>query len=301
MLNKVAVGTVKFGMAYGVGKDVHQVANRETLELIDHCRLRGVDMFDTAPAYGTAEAILGDQHCAQWAKIVTKAEKIASDTIDQSVIGELKNGFDRSLARLGASQVYGLLVHSVDDLAKPGAEEMVLWMQSLQQEGRVSRIGVSVYDPVEVTKYYQEYDFDLIQLPLNLFDQRFLADNMLQALSNQGVEIHSRSLFLKGLLLNSAPPAGVALELARHHQNFVQELKHRNIHAFDVCMAFARNVEWVDKWVMGFSRLNQLKHVLNWDSRISDQFETTSAGLLWAGQDWRLNSPSVDPRNWSGA
>ena len=162
----------------------------------------------------------------------------------------------------------------------------------------MSRIGVSVYDPVEVTKYYQKYDFDLIQLPLNLFDQRFLADNMLQALSAQGVEIHSRSLFLKGLLLNSTPPDGLVVELASHHQDFMQELKHRNTHAFDVCMAFAQNIEWVDKWVMGFSRLDQLKHVLNWDSRVSDQFETTSAGLQWAGQDWRLDSPSVDPRNW---
>ena len=300
MLDKIAVGTVKFGMAYGVGKDVSQVENSETDELIDHCRLQGVDMFDTAPAYGTAEAILGDQHCAQWARIVTKAEKITGATIDPKAIDELKEGFDRSLARLGTHQVYGLLIHNVDDLAKPGAEDMVLWMQSLKQEGRVSRIGVSVYDPIEVAKYYQKYDFDLIQLPLNWFDQRFLAGNMLKALSEKGVEIHSRSLFLKGLLLNSVSPNGLNPELANHHQDFVQQLKHCNTHAFDVCMAFAQSVEYVDKWVMGFSRLEQLKHVLNWDNRILDQLGINSVGLQWAGKDWGLNSPNVDPRNWSG-
>ncbi|MOA09695.1 hypothetical protein D3C78_1295470 [compost metagenome] len=47
----------------------------------------------------------------------------------------------------------------------------------------------------------QGYPLELVQLPANLLDQRFLRSGWLDRLQAMGCEIHVRSLFLQGLLL----------------------------------------------------------------------------------------------------
>ena len=47
------------------------------------------------------------------------------------------------------------------------------------------------------------YDLDIIQIPFNIFDRRLLESGMIDILHDQGIEIHSRSVFLQGLLLMS--------------------------------------------------------------------------------------------------
>jgi len=42
---------------------------------------------------------------------------------------------------------------------------------------------------------------DIVQLPINVFDQRLLRDGTIHNLASLGVEIHARSVFLQGLLL----------------------------------------------------------------------------------------------------
>jgi aryl-alcohol dehydrogenase-like predicted oxidoreductase len=60
-----------------------------------------------------------------------------------------------------------------------------------------AKIGVSVYTPAELEMYID--DIQIVQLPLSLVDGRFLT--LLPKLRQKGVEIHARSVFLRGMLL----------------------------------------------------------------------------------------------------
>jgi len=60
-----------------------------------------------------------------------------------------------------------------------------------------SKRGVSVYTPEELERYID--DIDIVQLPLSIADGRFLS--FLPRLRKRGVEIHARSIFLRGMLL----------------------------------------------------------------------------------------------------
>ena len=42
---------------------------------------------------------------------------------------------------------------------------------------------------------------EIVQLPLNLLDQRFVQDGTLAELARRGTEVHVRSVFLQGVLL----------------------------------------------------------------------------------------------------
>ena len=44
----------------------------------------------------------------------------------------------------------------------------------LKDDKKIKKIGASVYEPNEVFKLLDIYDLDVIQIPLNLFDQRFI-------------------------------------------------------------------------------------------------------------------------------
>ena len=74
-------------------------------------------------------------------------------------------------------------------------------MQELKDMGLVQKIGASLYSPPELDHLLEKYTPDIIQAPINIFDQRMIQNGHLKHLNGLGVEIHSRSVFLQGLLL----------------------------------------------------------------------------------------------------
>lgn len=106
----------------------------------------------------------------------------------------------RSLERMGLPRGDILLVRDVRDLA--GAEGRRLWdrLVGLKDRGLFRRIGIRVRledSPVLVARRFQP---DLIQLPLNILDQRARRDGVLAALAEQGVAVQLASVLANGLL-----------------------------------------------------------------------------------------------------
>ena len=106
----------------------------------------------------------------------------------------------RSLERLGLPRGDVLLVRDGRDLA--GAEGRALWdrLVALKDRGLFRRIGIRTRledSPVLVARRFQA---DLIQLPLNILDQRARRDGVLAALAEQGVAVQLASVLANGLL-----------------------------------------------------------------------------------------------------
>jgi aryl-alcohol dehydrogenase-like predicted oxidoreductase len=193
-MNKLGLGTVQFGQAYGVSNTRGQIPTPEAAAILQRAAESGITLLDTAANYGAAESVLTGLDTAPF-RIVTKT--IA-----------LKNGLDTLLdrARQSAATLNAdtLLVHAAGDLA-----DETLWpaLQRLKNEGVFRKIGISAYvadNPVALAARFKP---DVMQLPLSLLDQRLLANGTLARLKDMGVEIHARSLFLQGLLfLDALPP-----------------------------------------------------------------------------------------------
>ncbi|MCX0438349.1 aldo/keto reductase [Aeromonas veronii] len=187
---RLALGTVQFGLDYGISNHDGQVSDEELDAIIALARQAGIDTLDTAQAYGNAEQRLGQRDITDF----TLIDKLAPGL----PLSDVKAALNNSLHWLGRKRLDGLLLHRSQD-ASPGLFEL---LTDLQQQGAIGKLGISVYSPEELDTWSAAgYPLELVQLPANLLDQRFLRTGWLDKLVDMGCEIHVRSLFLQGLLL----------------------------------------------------------------------------------------------------
>ena len=57
-MSKIALGTVQFGLNYGISNTNGQVPPEEIARILDYCKLNGIDTLDTAQGYGESEKVL---------------------------------------------------------------------------------------------------------------------------------------------------------------------------------------------------------------------------------------------------
>ncbi|MGH1427739.1 MAG: aldo/keto reductase [Arenicella sp.] len=302
-VNKIALGTTKLGMPYGAVEQV-QVSQAVTTGIFQKCQQLGFDMYDTAPSYGVAEALIGENLQGEYApdlarvqhaplKIITKIAKVQSVEISMDSINTVQSVFERSLALMQCNSCYGLLIHDVKDLFKVNAEKLVDWMHEMKASGKVEKIGVSVYTPEEVERLLEVFDFDLVQLPCNIFDQRFIQSGVLATLAQKNIEIHARSLFLKGIILKPNAQAKLPSKLLAHNVEFHKFMNQQELSAYDACLHFANAQSLVDRWVIGVSSDKQLKQLCQGVNLLSENMMGIDY-RQWAFAD----AAALDPREW---
>ena len=199
---KIALGTVQFGIKYGINSPTGQVQPDEVRKILTYARTQNITLLDTANSYGNSEKVLGNVGVKNFS-IVTKTRHFAQTVINDKSADLLVADLNQTLQLLKQKSVYGLLVHNADDLLKPGASKIVSQLQALKEQGAISKIGISIYTSDQLQSVMDKMDIDLVQLPVNILDRRLFDTGMLKKLFSQGVEVHARSIFLQGLLLMS--------------------------------------------------------------------------------------------------
>ena len=69
--NRIGLGTVQMGLAYGVANTTGQPALAEVNAILTNASELGIDLLDTASAYGNSEEVIGKLADGQF-KIVSK-------------------------------------------------------------------------------------------------------------------------------------------------------------------------------------------------------------------------------------
>jgi aryl-alcohol dehydrogenase-like predicted oxidoreductase len=289
---RLILGTAQFGMPYGVTNRHGQVSAYEVNAILIHARDAGVTMIDTAAGYGTSEETLG--FCLPdlpSLKVITKIPSVISETVAATDTQRIRDSISRSLDRLRRDKVHGLLTHHGADLLKPGGERIVELLESLKQEGTTACLGVSVYDADEIDRILKMMRPDIVQLPVNLFDQRLVQSGHIAMLREAGIEIHGRSTFLQGILLTKASELP---EYFRHfvgqfalYERFIDEHKLPRLVA---CLGFMIEQSGVDRVIVGVTTRKELAEIL---AVLRRQFALPPMNKL-ACSDASL----VDPRRW---
>ncbi|MFQ5533282.1 MAG: aldo/keto reductase [Sphingomonadales bacterium] len=290
---KLGLGTVQFGMDYGVSNQHGQCPPEEVERILGHAAKGNFVVLDTAAAYGASEATLGKCLPPDHAfRVVTKAPPLKCPEATQSAVEMLFENFERSLERLGQKSVHGLLVHRGNDLMGPGGQAVWQGMERLRDMGRVTRIGASAYCAEEIETLIDCYPLEIIQTPFNAFDQSLGESGCLQRLKNSGVEIHVRSAFLQGVLLmapddlpDHLAPAHPALEAWRN------ELAKHGLSPLEGALAFVRQWPAIDVMVLGVTRTAELLEI-----------ERAASVPIPKAIDWSqfaVRDPAIiDPRSW---
>lgn len=259
---RLALGTVQFGLAYGITNSEGQVPPLEVRAILAAAARSGLDTLDTAAAYGESERVLGAEPLSAGFRVVTKLPPAGTDTIGQEVIARLDAAIVRSMRHLGRDRLDALLLHKPADLFLPGGGRILALLREKQAAGLVGRIGVSVYDPPELERILGLFTPELVQLPANVLDQRFHRSGLVAALKGAGCEIHARSAFLQGSLLVERPPAPLLAArpaFERVHEHFARY----SLTQLQGCLAYGLSVEGFDRLVIGVTREAELEEILS--------------------------------------
>ena len=189
-IKKLGIGTVQFGLDYGISNTKGKVKANEVEQILRLAKMRSISFLDTARAYGDSETVLGECMTNDFDtsfKVISKLSPAAQDIHQEIQI---------SLNNLQTGRIYGYLFHNFETFK----ENPSLWKQleKIKTENKVEKIGFSLYYPAELEILFEKnIDFDILQIPYNLFDRRF--EPYFQELKTRNIEIHIRSVFLQGL------------------------------------------------------------------------------------------------------
>lgn len=258
---KLGIGTVQFGVEYGISNSQGKTNKAEAARILETGAANGLRVLDTAALYGDSEAVLGeilpDGHPF---RVVTKSCKFQSACITVQDAQQLEQTLHRSLFRLKQSSVYGLLLHSADDLLAEGGHLLMERLLSMKERGLVSKVGVSVYAPSQVEMILKRFSIDLIQVPVSILDQRLIQGGHLSALKAAGVEVHARSAFLQGVLLMDPENLPAHFEPVRPLlRSYHRHLTERGMTPVQAALGFVSALKELDCIVCGFNDHLQLQ------------------------------------------
>lgn len=197
-MTTIALGTVQFGLDYGLTNTSGQISDGEALRILQTAQANGIIWLDTAAAYGNAEERLGSLLGGDL--YFSICSKTLPTPAGQRVVSSAQRSLDTTLTRLRRDHVDALLIHAVDDLLGAEGDALWAWMDAALAQGMALSIGVSVYDAAEIDAVLQRCVPDWIQLPCSVLDQRLLASGHLARLAAKGIKVQARSLLLQGVV-----------------------------------------------------------------------------------------------------
>ena len=151
---KIALGTVQFGFSYGISNTSGRTEEDQVLKILDYAWKNGINTLDTARDYGDSERIIGKfKNEFAW-NIVTKTPSFSEGEISEEQLKLMRISFNNSLNNLDKRSIDTLLVHSADDLLKPGGAQLFSEMTKIKNSGFVKNIGASVYSDNQILNEY---------------------------------------------------------------------------------------------------------------------------------------------------
>ncbi|GAK94380.1 oxidoreductase [Nonlabens ulvanivorans] len=107
-LSKIALGTVQFGIDYGISNKLGKPDQHVVKQILDFALANEITTLDTASAYGDSELVLGNYGISDF-KVITKF-------LPQEVEKGIESSFQDSLTKLKSKSVYGYLAHRADSI-----------------------------------------------------------------------------------------------------------------------------------------------------------------------------------------
>jgi aryl-alcohol dehydrogenase-like predicted oxidoreductase len=292
---KLGIGTVQFGLDYGISNTSGKTSLKEVQSILKVATENGVDVLDTAYFYGDSESVIGRCLPEQNRfRIITKTPSFKKNRYSADDGNIIKKAFCGSLKKLRLSSVAGLLIHHADNVLADGGEFLYDAMHELKSKGLVEKIGYSVYSGEQIDKLLDLYDFEMIQVPVNVLDQRLIKGGELKKLRNKGIEVHARSIFLQGLLLMEPDNLHSFFDpikpVINKYKDFIIS---RGLTPVEGAINFIASMPEIDYIIVGVNTAAQLRANLDSFKRSLENRMTLENFSMFSLEDSRYIDPSL--------
>lgn len=287
----IAIGTAQFGMKYGITNRSGQTSFKEVEDISSYAKMKGINILDTAPGYGDAEKVLGNIDLTGF-DIITKTPHFKNDNIKIDDITLLLQTFEASLKALKVNKVKGMLIHNIKDCYKNGSDTLFEALIKLKKNNYVDKIGVSIYDPQDIEQIiHLGIPVDIIQMPINVFDQRIITSGWLPKLKEKNVDIHVRSIFLQGILL--AELNDLQIQHQKIVKGYFEELYVNQLTKLEGALLFLKQIKEIDSIIVGVNNLQQFKEIIETYEKIM------GLNIKFDFDRFAINDSNIiDPRKW---
>ncbi len=281
MKKNIIIGTAKFGLPYGLNQNKKKLKKKDIFKLLDFAKKNGISSIDTAINYGESEKVLGEFGMHNW-RVITKLPTIKESNILELIFNSLKN--------LKIEKIDTLLFHDPKQMISSKGKSIFDEVIQIKKCGLVKKIGFSVYSPIEIRKILNKFEFDVLQCPYNIIDRRVEKSGILKILRKKKIEIHARSIFLKGLLLINQKKIPKKFQKWQNiWRNWYNFLEKNNLSPTDACANFAFSNKFIDKFVIGFDNYKQISNLINFRKKKKIKFP----------KDLQTSNTSlINPSNW---
>ena len=96
-----------------------------------------------------------------------------------------------------------LYLHAPKMILSKKRDKIIKILKTLKSEKITKKIGLSVYTPSELNSLLKIFTPDVVQVPLNIFDRRFLEKKLINKIYKKKIENYFKSIFLQGILLKN--------------------------------------------------------------------------------------------------
>ena len=203
LASEISLGTVELGLDYGiapVGADARP--DPSAAERLLHRALDlGVNVIDTARAYGEREAIIGRALQARRREyfLASKVSTFERQGLSGAALaGAVTASVHQSLRALRTDSIDLMMLHTVGAQAIESGEIVEL-LEPFREAGHIRFLGASVYGEEAALLAIRSGRYDCLQIAYNALDRRPEA-RVLQEAQARDVGIMVRSVLLKGAL-----------------------------------------------------------------------------------------------------
>ena len=255
MNSKLILGTVQFGLDYGVNNTAGKPSKENIKSILDTAYNSGIQLLDTAEAYGDSQNKIGEYHNNSTNKfnVITKFSSNA-EGFSLNIIERVYN----NLKILDVDKLYCYMFHSFDDFNKY-FEKYRKDLLILKRDGIINNIGVSLYSNDELESVLKFNEITLVQLPFNLLDNNNKRGNIIKKVKAKGIEIHTRSAFLQGLFFKNTSEFTVKIKPLEPYLNLLNDLCDEDYKMNDLALNYVCNQKNIDKVLIGVDNVHQLE------------------------------------------
>ena len=281
-MSKYVIGSANFGKSYGLSKK--KVKKKEIFKILKFAKKLNIKFIDTASFYGNSEKILGElknQNFNYITKIKLNKKCLKEPSYFRSKI-------IASINKLNIKKLYAVMIHNPLFLKEDKKKQIFNDLLEIKKKGLLKKIGASVYKEKEIEFLLKNFEIDIIQIPINIFDRRFITSGVLKKLKKKGIEIHARSIFLQGLLLKTKYLSKFT-KWNYIFKRYKDWLNKKNISGLTACVKYALSQKNIDKIVIGIDSKNHLKMI----SEIKNRKKLTFPKFIFSNKKKLIN-----PRYW---
>ena len=256
---KVVIGTANFLNRYGLKKK--KIQKREIKQIFSYCKKNKIKNFDTAFSYDNFKNIKGIKFdnfkISNKLNFFNKKDYFHKNEEYLKLLKSRINDFK-------IKSFENFFLHNADELSKKEFLRAIKIMKILKKEKLIKKIGISIYNENSVRKLTQLDVIDIVQIPLNLCDRRFIRKKNMNFFKKKNIRVQARSIFLQGLLLQNFNKIKSKPYIdKKFFYDYETWIKKNKMSKLQACLNFIKFRNELDSIVIGIENLNQLKDIVN--------------------------------------